>query len=114
MANSFLLFALMITFFTNLLTPLYLGPALAVTHNLVSADNRAFASSILFFILNLIGLGMGPMVIGMLSDWLAPTYGVLSLRWAFCIIYFTGPLSIFLFYKASQHYEADLRRSREG
>jgi len=100
------------TFFSNLLTPLYLGPALAVTHNLVAADNRAFASSILFFILNLIGLGMGPMVVGMLSDWFTPTYGELALRWAFCIIYFTGPLSLFLFYKASQHYEADLMRSR--
>ena len=55
---------------------------------------------------------MGPMVVGMLSDWFEPTYGALALRWAFCIIYFTGPLSIFLFYKASQHYEADLMRSR--
>jgi len=55
---------------------------------------------------------MGPMVVGMLSDWFAPAYGELALRWAFCIIYFTGPLSIFLFYKASQHYEADLMRSR--
>ena len=40
---------LIITFFTNLLTPLYLGPALAVTHNLVAANSRAFASAILFF-----------------------------------------------------------------
>ena len=100
------------TFFTNLLTPLYVGPALAVTHNLVAANNRAFASSVLFFILNLIGLGMGPMVVGMLSDWFTPAYGEFALRWAFCIIYVTGPLSIFLFYKASQHYEADLKIAR--
>lgn len=102
---------LAITFFTNLLTPLYLGPALAVTHNLVGPNSRAFASAILFFILNLIGLGMGPMVVGMLSDWLAPTYNEYALRWAFSIIYFTGPISLFLFYKASQHYQADLLRS---
>lgn len=103
---------LAITFFTNLLTPLYLGPALAVTHNLVAANSRAFASAILFFILNLIGLGMGPMVVGMLSDWLAPTYNEYALRWAFCIIYFTGPISLFLFYKASQHYPEDLALSK--
>ena len=107
-------FVLAITFFTNLLTPLYLGPALAVTHNLVGSNSRAFASAILFFILNLIGLGMGPMVVGMLSDWLAPTYGENALRWAFTIIYFTAPLSLFLFYKASRHYEADLLRSNVG
>lgn len=105
---------LIITFFTNLLTPLYLGPALAVTHNLVAANSRAFASAILFFILNLIGLGMGPMVVGMLSDWLAPTYNEFALRWAFSIIYITGPISLFLFYKASQHYKADLLRSRQN
>ena len=68
------------TFFTNLLTPLYVGPALAVTHNLVAANNRAFASSVLFFILNLIGLGMGPMVVGMLSDWFTPAYGEFAFR----------------------------------
>ncbi len=103
---------LAITFFTNLLTPLYLGPALAVTHNLVAANSRAFASAILFFILNLIGLGMGPMVVGILSDWLTPTYNEYALRWAFTIIYFTGPISLFLFYKAAQHYPADLARSK--
>ena len=103
---------LMTTFFTNLLTPLYLGPSLAVTHNLVAADRRAFASAILFFILNLIGLGMGPTVIGLLSDWLEPTYKAFSLRWAFTFSYITGILSIFLFYKASQHYKADLLRSQ--
>lgn len=102
---------LFITIFTNLLTPLYLGPALAVTHNLVGPNSRAFASAILFFILNLIGLGMGPMVVGMLSDWFAPTYNEYALRWAFTIIYFTGPISLFLFYKASQHYKVDLARS---
>lgn len=105
---------LFITFFTNLLVPIYIGPCLAVTHNLVPPHQRAFASAVLFFIINLVGLGMGPTVIGMLSDWLQPTYQILSLRWAFSFTYLTGIFSVFLFYKASQHYKADLKRYKGG
>jgi len=47
---------------------MYLGPTLALTHSLVSPRMRALASSILFFILNLIGLGLGPTVTGLVSD----------------------------------------------
>jgi len=39
-------------------------------------------------------LGMGPTVIGLLSDWLEPTYKEFSLRWAFCFSYITGILFI--------------------
>ena len=35
-----------------------------------------------FFILNLIGLGLGPLAIGVLSDALAPSYAAESLRYA--------------------------------
>ena len=47
---------------------MYLGPTLAMTHALVSPRMRALASSILFFILNAIGLGLGPTVTGLVSD----------------------------------------------
>ena len=99
------------TFFSTFMTGIFLGPSLAVAHNLVPAKMRAFASAILFFVLNLIGLGFGPMVIGMISDVLEPTYQQYSLRWAFTITYFTGITAMFLFYKASQHYKKDLETS---
>ena len=51
------------------------------------------ASAILFFILNLIGLGMGPSAVGFLSDYLEPTYGVESLRYA---MVFLDPCSVVL------------------
>ena len=62
-------------FLTSLMTALFLAPCIAVTHNLVDARMRALASAVLFFILNLIGLGGGPLVIGALSDYLLPTFG---------------------------------------
>jgi MFS family permease len=46
----------------------YLGPTFGVMHNLVEPRMRASATALLFFILNLIGLGGGPYFTGLLSD----------------------------------------------
>jgi MFS family permease len=54
---------------------MWLGPAIAVTHSLVGLRQRAVASAALFFILNLIGLGLGPLTVGTLSDMMRPGFG---------------------------------------
>jgi predicted MFS family arabinose efflux permease len=64
----------------------YLGPAISVAHSLVPASMRALTSAILFLCLNLIGLGLGPWAVGLISDKLAPGLGVQSLRWAMSIV----------------------------
>jgi MFS family permease len=46
----------------------FLAPTVASIQRLVSAHERALAAAILLFILNLIGLGLGPIVTGLLSD----------------------------------------------
>ena len=46
----------------------FLGPTFGVMHNLVEPRMRASATALLFFILNLIGLGGGPYFTGLLSD----------------------------------------------
>ena len=53
-----------------------------MTQSLVRPDMRALASAILLFIINLIGLGLGPFAVGLLSDYLKPTFGVDSIRYA--------------------------------
>jgi len=72
---------------------------------------RSFTSSIYFFVLNLIGLGLGPLTIGFLSDLFTPTYGNESLRWAFCITILTGLISSILFDLASKSYKSDLEKA---
>ncbi|MFT4567017.1 MAG: putative MFS family arabinose efflux permease [Saprospiraceae bacterium] len=106
--------AMVTVFFTSTFSAFYLGPSIAVCHSLVNAKMRAFTSSIFFFILNLIGLGMGPLTIGLLSDYLEPEYGNLSLRYAFCITIFTGILSSIFFYMGSRTYRDDLATSQSG
>ena len=99
---------LIVAVLSYFLSALYLGPSIAVTHSLVPPKMRAFASAVLFFVLNIIGLGLGPLVIGMLSDGLAPTYGEEALRWAFCITFLTGSLAAILFYLAGRNYEEEV------
>lgn len=63
-------------------TSIYLVPALALLQNRTPAHYRATVSSILLFLLNLIGLGCGPVFVGAVSDWLQPTYGTAALGMA--------------------------------
>ena len=92
---------------TSFLTALYLGPSIAVTHNLVNSKMRALASAILFLVLNLIGLGFGPMVIGFISDVLQESHGNESLRYAFCSTFLTGAISMLLYFLASKTYREE-------
>ena len=105
--------ALGITFVTSTLIAVFLGPCIAVTHSLVNAKMRAFASAILFFILNLIGLGFGPLTVGAVSDMMSVEYGNESLKWGFALTIITTAISLILFYMASRSYPKELKESQE-
>lgn len=93
---------------TASLHSMYLGPSVAVSHSLVSASMRSLTSAILFFVLNFIGLGFGPLVVGMLSDGLAPSLGAESLRWAMSIIILISFGSVTLFLISARKLPTDL------
>jgi len=91
---------------------MWLGPSLAVTHSMVGLRQRAVASAALFFILNLIGLGLGPLVVGSLSDLLRPTLGDADgLRYAIIGIVLVAKVwAITHFLLASRSIAADVNR----
>ncbi|MEZ5599443.1 MAG: MFS transporter [Pseudomonadales bacterium] len=64
---------------------MYLGPSFAMTQALVVVRMRAGASAILLLVLNLVGMGLGPYLIGIASDLFAPEFGTESLRYALCL-----------------------------
>jgi MFS family permease len=66
----------------NALTILWLGPVATAVQHLVPRPMRATASASFLLINNLVGLGVGPLLMGRLSDALKSTYGVDSLRYA--------------------------------
>ena len=62
-----------------LLNNMYLAPALAVVQNAVPPGQRTMAGAILLFVLNLIGLGGGPIFLGRISDMAKGRFGEHSL-----------------------------------
>lgn len=66
----------------NALNILWLGPVSTAIQHLVERPMRATASALFLLINNLIGLGVGPLLIGAVSDSLRATYGPESLRYA--------------------------------
>jgi predicted MFS family arabinose efflux permease len=84
------------------LQSVYLGPSLAVAHSLVPASMRALTSAIFFLVINLIGLGFGPLVVGYISDLLSPTLGLESLRWALSIVMIISLASTILFFNTAR------------
>lgn len=58
------------------------GPTYAMAQSLAPARMRATASAIVVFLLNLVGLGLGPLFVGVLNDWLGPTLGPTAIRYS--------------------------------
>ncbi|MBI1359824.1 MAG: MFS transporter [Alphaproteobacteria bacterium] len=58
------------------LTIMYLAPALAVVQNSVKPAQRTQAGAMLLMVLNLIGLGGGPSLVGTLSTWFHESKGM--------------------------------------
>jgi MFS family permease len=60
----------------------WLGPVLAAVQHLVPGNMRATASALFLFINNLIGIGLGTTLIGVVSDAMRLRFGAESLRYA--------------------------------
>ena len=60
----------------------YIGPTVAAVQGLVPASMRATASSFYLFINNLLGLGLGTILIGAISDSLRVRFGAEALRYS--------------------------------
>jgi MFS family permease len=60
----------------------WLGPVLTAIQHLVPGSMRATASALFLFINNLIGIGLGTALIGMVSDLMRLRFGAESLRYA--------------------------------
>jgi MFS family permease len=62
------LVALFILVINGLLGTLWYGPVYSTAQGIVPPHMRATTSAILLFVINLIGLGLGPLLVGFLSD----------------------------------------------
>ncbi|WP_260580601.1 spinster family MFS transporter [Sphingopyxis sp. PET50] len=87
----------------------YYGPAYGCVQGLVQPRARAVAASIMLFGQNLIGLGLGPFLFGVLSDALQPVAGQESVRWVLYGAAWLGLIPAFFFWRASLRLKAELK-----
>jgi MFS transporter, Spinster family, sphingosine-1-phosphate transporter len=62
------------------------GPLFATVQTLVAPRMRATSVALMYLCANLIGMGLGPLAAGALSDALSSVFGVESLRFALVIL----------------------------
>lgn len=86
----------------------YLGPSFAMAQTLAPVNVRAMSTALFFFVLNIIALGGGPTLTGIISQALVPSLGeVGALRQALTYLLVPYALSIIVFIWTSTKIERD-------
>lgn len=102
--------ALALLTINGLLGTIWYGPVYGTAQSIVPAHMRATTAAILLFIINLIGLGLGPLAVGLLSDYFAVGMGMGSgegVRWALMVSTMFGLVAFFCFWMATRTIRED-------
>jgi MFS transporter, Spinster family, sphingosine-1-phosphate transporter len=102
--------ALVLLFLPTVFNSFYYGPTYSAAQGLVPLRARAIAAATMLFFQNLIGLGLGPLFFGMLSDWLQPTYGADSVRYVLYGAAVLGLAPAFFFWRCGLRLNEELDR----
>jgi MFS family permease len=90
------------------LASILFGPSFAVAQSLATARMRAVSASVLLFIQTMIGLTLGPAIVGLISDELSATHGEHSLAYAMALIGLVNLWAAAHYFFAARSYRADL------
>ena len=88
----------------------YVGPAYAMAQGLVPLRMRARSVAVLLLILNIIGLGLGPPVVGAIADFLQPAFGADALRYAMLTTILTGLTGAYCYWRSTATLKDDLAK----
>lgn len=97
-------FAIGAKFLAALVAALGTGVGLASIQSVVPANMRAMGVAIIMFASAFIGMGAGPLAVGILSDYLAPHFGRFSLRYALVVTLAVSLWSILHYWLASRRF----------
>jgi len=101
--------AILLLFVPSALNAAYYGPTYATVQGLVKPEARAVAAAFMLFGQNLIGLGLGPLLFGMMSDAFKPLAGDESVRWVLYGAAWLGLIPAFFFWRASLRLKEELK-----
>ena len=108
--QTFALAAFAVFYFLN---NLYVSILWTLVQNLVRPRNRATASATQMSILNIAGMGIGPLVAGLVSDVLEPSLGHDALRVAMTLAAVVGALAGVFFLWMNRSLNGDLARVQQ-
>lgn len=81
----------------------YFGPCYALIQSLAPVSIRAMSTAIFFLIVNIIGLGLGPTLVGAVSNSLSDYFGdAFALRVGLTLVTLTSAYSAFMFWRMSK------------
>lgn len=90
------------------LASFFFGPSFAMAQALAPVRMRSVSTSMMLFMQTLIGLGLGPLAVGMVSDVLAPSAGNDSLRYGLVIVGLANVWAAIHYFLASRSVREDL------
>jgi MFS family permease len=103
-------FALPVFLAHLVITSVWLGPATATAQNLAHPRMRATVAAILFVTMGVVGVGIGPVFTGVISDVWSTHFGAEGLRVALIVTTLLGFWSALHFYLATRTLVGDLAR----
>jgi predicted MFS family arabinose efflux permease len=92
----------------------YSGPNFALVQGLYPPQMRALGAAIYLFIVNLVGGGLGPLLVGAASDHMKRQLGAQSLRWSLASMAVFWIISAWFFYRSGRTLACDLDANTEG
>jgi len=95
-----------------LLLNVYLAAMYSNNQNLARLQMRATAAAIMLFIVNIVGAGAGPLIVGALSDAFTAEHGNNSIRYALVYTLVLGAIGSLIILYAGRTLDADLDRAR--
>ncbi|MBN8814349.1 MAG: MFS transporter [Sphingomonas sp.] len=86
------------------------GPVFTCLQGLVRPASRGAAVAMFLLVQNLVGLGLGPMIFGMLSDFFRSWAGIESVRYVLYLSVLLAPIPAFCFWAAGRYLEREMLR----
>lgn len=92
----------------------FFGPSFAMAQALATPRNRALSASLLLFIQTMIGLGIGPLLVGAVSDALLAVRGDAALQTALVVVAMFNIWSGVHYYIASRTVRRDIEQAKSA
>jgi predicted MFS family arabinose efflux permease len=90
---------------------MWTGPSYAMAQGVAKPHMRSMAAAIVIFMLSLVGAALGPLIVGILNDWLEPRFGAEAVRYSLLIVIVPHTLASIFNVMATRTLREDLQEA---